>query len=633
MKVRVLVPIAVVGIVFGAFWARGGKVIETGSHLGERPTRVAVPLVGEQIEERRERSEGLLEVRVEDELGQEIEQALVCALRDSSLEANSVCTTSDSGGRASLSLNPTQGVPLRLIAHAHGYTSTGRALEASVKDTVLKMRKSLEPNLVIEIVDASGGPVGGARALLSSPELSQVFLGVSDGQGRILVHLGAAQWTVSAVAEGYASSSGKVDTSLRRAAKVVLIPAAQAIGEVVDHDGVPVVNAAILDARNGQQLARTDGFGTFSVENLPTGEFHLVAESDTSFSEPRTVWLQPGGTNNLEPFVVHLGGKVHSKVTVDGRPCKFGEITLRREEQILAAQIEEGFASIPRVRGGRYEASWRCAGAQTQIDPVDVAEGLETDLSRELRGTGIVTGALRTHAGRLLRGRTVRIVLPSGEIVNECTTDDDGRFECGLGNAQGALRMEFLSSATVVAAKSIEVGSCERCRLQADLDVPNCAEVVVEAGSVSFFSVSGVDSSSHHFLPLPAEGSTARFVDLPLGTYTMAAPGHESERIHIVTDGEILKLALNGISESELIGKVVDASGTGISEAWVSAAYSKIGVVPETRVLTAPDGSFSIRVQGMGCALHAESSVGTGRMPCSAGKSGEPIVISLGAPM
>ena len=139
-------------------------------------------------------------------------------------------------------------------------------------------------------------------------------------------------------------------------------------------------------------------------------------------------------------------------------------------------------------------------------------------------------------------------------------------------------------------------------------------------------------------LPLRARQSGREFIfdDVPVGDYRVHAfdAAEEAEPVSIRRAGEIATVQVTLRERGSISGRVVDASGTPVSEAWV--AHSRESV-PEGETMVGPpvladeNGAFTLPVTvGAAYSIVVNSPAGEARR--HGVRSGEPIEIQIGAP-
>ena len=179
-----------------------------------------------------------------------------------------------------------------------------------------------EPNVLGEVVDATGGVVPGARLRVVGPALN--VSAVSDASGLFALHLPEGTHTLLIDAAGFAGLRRAFVAPTLRVTST-LMPESILSGLAVGPDGEPVAEAsirALFSSNSGQGFEQgpaipiatteTDDLGRFTLRRLPAGSYAIVAEGDNLIGDTPTELL-------LNEHKENLVLRLNSSATLSGR--------------------------------------------------------------------------------------------------------------------------------------------------------------------------------------------------------------------------------------------------------------------------------------------------------------------------
>jgi protocatechuate 3,4-dioxygenase beta subunit len=246
-------------------------------------------------------------------------------------------------------------------------------------------------------------------------------------------------------------------------------------GVVLDADGAPVVDAWVTAYREGsgkQMLAErtrqrnsgqrraevpddekvseafsddsffgekqkpvlTDADGGFTIDELRTGTYTLVAEAEKGGSKARQKGVAPGSKVKLE--VAALATIVG---VVERAGAKVDDVTVTVEGPTdRSKRAHNGEFRIDRLEPGKYEVRARAKDGSAQTE-VEVKTGESVDVKLELEGFGKLRGRLVDATGEPIAGMSVMVQPEKGDVnatqvFSMLTgagpkTNDEGKFE------------------------------------------------------------------------------------------------------------------------------------------------------------------------------------------------------------
>lgn len=377
--------------------------------------------------------------------------------------------TTDGSGRAQLEV---RAGPATLTVEHHEHPDESREIVVGPGNTELAVQ--LQPGGEINgfVRTASGTPVPATveahseestnfdvslRAYIHPPNTT-----VADGNGSFrLTGLEAGRYLLVARAAGYAESGPEepVDIDGRGAARVeiVLESGASLRGVVTGLQTADLAQVTILATRQAQwQSATPDTEGNFTIENLASGVWQVVARRGDSFtarSIERSVTIAAAPAEAFVELPFDRGLRLTGQVLVAGTPLVGGQLLaqhLENEEARYAEADQQGRFEMNGLEAGSYRlrASTPFGGSEYRsIELQADVEGLRIDLQPEavlsgivldattglpLRDASLAAGDAPTMAA-LASGDDDQGVYESGFITGGARSEAGGRFEIRLG--------------------------------------------------------------------------------------------------------------------------------------------------------------------------------------------------------
>lgn len=400
-------------------------------------------------------------------------------------------------------------------------------LSAATLEEVDRALDPRRPQVVVEVLDVLGGPIGGAEVFEDDR-----LVGQTDERG--LLALARVPSTVSQIQSFRVRASGYADEKVTYSGfgrvTLQLVPESTISGTVVDvRSHAPLAGVRVF-ARDLAPVT-TDAGGAFTFASLRPGRYELHA-AGPGWSTTRGTTIDLGLHYNEAgvQLVVDRGYAIEGRVVADAVPQGLSIVGGPYDVPVGS----DGRFRIEGVAPGSYQlALERRPNTNIDVDVVDRdVQGIELRLA-----TGHEIEIVTTHAGgapaagvRVLgqlhreSGNAVDVALSSVS----CTTDDRGH--CRLdGLAAGTLR-DLRPQLPGVAAREVAV--------------PSTAPVVFEVPPLGGIAGVVVDASERplpwRLLTVTREGdersvgpvvsdATGRFLfgGLPAGTYAVDVFAHD----------------------------------------------------------------------------------------------------------
>lgn len=474
------------------------------------------------------------------------------------------------------------------------------------------------------VIDASGGPIAGARLEARSvggEERAEAAL--SDDVGQFELSLPAGTWELSVHADGYASTRRLVE-SPTSALDLPLSPAARIRGRVVsgpDRDGVGGVSVSAVKS-NGRPYSRavtlSDATGSFELRDLPPGIHELTALSADYRGEGVRVELYPASALTDVELEVRRATSVVGVVRVRGAACADAVVELSGPVSVSAVAAADGAVELQGVVPGEYGVDVSCRSALPHRERVVV--GSERIVRAWELDAGIaVRGSVQTAAGRTIANAVVTLtrrdgsgVAPAGSeelgraLQSSCASDAGGEFECaGLEPAHYVSAL-YVGGRQQRAAHALDLTGTsepEPLVLRADESATLRARVIGEPRAPgAAVAVFACDARGQATL---ARRDGDRFVleGLALGRYTVhagtsACAGEAETVVSLERDAETVEVDVSLPPAARVRGRLLDAQGVPVPDAWVRAADSHrawaLLVEGTPAVMTNAEGEFEL---------------------------------------
>jgi len=527
--------------------------------------------------------------------------ASVCVTSEPTRGDDVPCVNTNAAGEYELHL--TSGFVYTVSASAPGHIASSRRVVASAPalDFVLEAGGNLIRGIVL---DATGGTIAGALVSAAAGGMSPLGRTLSDTEGRFELRAAAAMVDLTATAPGYALAQLEL-VSPADDVHLVMAPGAVLTGRVLHADtkhGVAGASVTIR-ARDGV-LARippaaTGDDGRFRVTGVPAGAYELTATADQLISQPQFARVAVASESPAIVLELAPAARVEANLMVGDEPCQHGTVNLVGAASV-AADVEEGTAVLPAVRGGRYNVQAYCERGGFARYELDVPQrGLvhpvwRMDPSFELKGR------VATTSGTGVAGVSVQC-MPTGSAaatpppVPPCTTGADGDFACHgfhAGRYRCAAELTKPESAIDVELPTDDVVT---------LVLEPRATIRVDLGAaVAGATIVATDEAGIRRYARSAGGAWFAFHNLPLGVYevgTGQTPNQAS--VNLTTAGQVAEVALRP-ELGLLSGQVLDAAGMPVVEAWVQVQPQSDGAAAVPPALTDDDGQFEFRSIAVG---------------------------------
>jgi hypothetical protein len=550
---------------------------------------------------------------VTDEAGAPIAGATVCAAHSHTRCCQREACT-QSAGTGFFRLEPGHSPARRVIASAAGYLSrflvlTERTAGASPIQLTLE-RGGVE--LSGKVADATGGPVLGALVTAEvSGEAGPVATTWSKADGSFQLDVPSGALLVRARSEAYAEAETSAYAP-SRGLVLVLVPEASISGRVVldaTSEGLPGLSVSATPSDGGSALAVLSGAdGSFHIDALGAGSYRVEAAGETIRSNVEWARLGVAETRDGIELRVTPAASLGGTIEVDGAICERGSLEIAGAVQASAATEADGSVRIGGLLPGRYAVTARCEQAvplteTIELDPMPVRRvfALASGLS--------LTGRVVSAAGAAVSGAHVSVYPVSsgaeaegaaGAAGGHCASEATGEFACA-GLAPGPHDCEVSLN-----------GRTSKDKIRVDVTPGVPARVVLRlpaAGSIRA-------ELPADFAALAQAGAFARpvgggpimglrdergftFEPLELGTYTVYLSGSaedvvEPQQVVLANDGQVATLSFEPPSLRSISGRVVDANGAPVVDAWVRASAWPDASVSIAPVLSDESGSFSL---------------------------------------
>ncbi|HYQ01539.1 MAG TPA: carboxypeptidase-like regulatory domain-containing protein [Polyangiaceae bacterium] len=540
--------------------------------------------------------------RVEDERRAPIAGAQICALaEDAGCCTAPRCVKSDWRGDFKIQLDAP---PLTVFASHPEYSPvTESGFNREQHGPIVLTMKAGGASIAGTVLDAAGGPIPGARLSATDLDERPLAVGISDEQGAFRMRVAAGAIRIRAEADGYSEEMRGVDAPLS-GIEIRLAPASVINGRVVGEGAQGPVADVLVIARGagdwpaGARSARSAEDGTFHLGGLRAGSYSLSAIDAHWQSDERQVRVYVAQASSAE-IVVRRAARLSGKIQLGGDTCKEGSVTLKGPSMTTGSTGPEGDVVVESLRFGRYQVSVECEAARSEetleIATNEVERVWNLEAGARLRGT-VLAGDWPAPSVRV----DVTPAPSGGERGGaSCSTDEQGRFSCA-GLSAGDYDVQ--------AGGALPLGDAVRVHVEANtapevtLRLPASGEIRARVKSTGNFDPRTISVSargSNTVLPGELRGDEFVFATVPLGSYEVfsdSLPAGSSERVNITRQGEVANLTLTLPRPHTLKGRVIDAEGHPVPEAWVRASrLQESGFArPTEPALTDAEGSFEL---------------------------------------
>lgn len=452
------------------------------------------------------------------------------------------------------------------------------------------------------VVDGTGGPIAGARveahfaADTSRPGVLLLQAAVSNDDGGFSIWVPRGDVRLMSHAEGYAAGN-IYSFAPATDVQLVMTPSAEIAGHVVTaKDGQPVANVRVNAVQHGvRQFAISDDRGAFRITHLDPGTFNLTAQAKGWYGQHSgSVTLEIA--ERVEDVLVHVvpAPSVQGVLLAGERPCTSGHAQLAPQPgealpSFVAGTDTEGKVTFEAVVPGHYEASATCDGYEP-LTGSRVTIGLDDvrGLVWRFESTAEVTIVAKTSGGMIAEATWIdfeRIVESQSPAASTPRlrgewTDANGKVHF-KGVPAGHHR---ISGPDITQPLSIEVREGNN-RFDVAIDARGYIDVHVKRPNgepnddVGMFALrvdgTGVPGDAHRY-------DTGRYRIGPLSVGPHYVQIRDGVNPAARSDGDV-HVRAGAITEIEMVyggdsgritGRVLDASGQPLANAWVSVEAS-----------------------------------------------------------
>lgn len=398
--------------------------------------------------------------RVSDPQGRPIVGATVCAWPEreavSSVELREP-TCGQTGKDGAYRLDGLIPVGTHVSAFAPEYVPANYVREGARRDRQSTVR--LHPRALVEGVDLvlepggvlvegfvrdiGGGPIEGALVQIggswSRPRVG-TSVGLSAEDGAFALWTAPGEMRVRARADGYAGASAS-GTAPGQTIELLLTPESVLVGQVVLAGTREPVGKIKVSARGSSAFADEDG--RFRIDGLRPGTYKPEAKGPELYGKAaRAVHLGLGQTSESVLVEVHPAFFIEGKIVLAGsrEPCPEGgwvnvtEQTSRERHRGTAD--DAGQVVLEGLQPGTYNVAVGCPGLvpEDKYPPIEIADASITDIAWEVREGLAIHGEVVDEQGAGVAEITVYATMKGGEPRGQSTgnwgesTEGDGSF-------------------------------------------------------------------------------------------------------------------------------------------------------------------------------------------------------------
>ncbi|MEO8181068.1 MAG: carboxypeptidase-like regulatory domain-containing protein [Deltaproteobacteria bacterium] len=470
-----------------------------------------------------------------------MEGAQVCRIRAGD-ELAAECATTDRAGQFRFDAAECEPAPL-LITSAPSYLP--RSLELGPDACSLRsLTIRLSPGgveLQGRVLDAAGGYIAGALVSARAPlQKLPSTLVTTNADGRFVLSVPEGQLEAHASADGYSEASESV-TGPYQDLILTLTPGGSVVGHVQSSSGAPLAHAHVVASnQDGLRVPERHTVslsdGSFEFLRLPTGRYELWATGVDFRTRNQRVSVEMSAASSIW-LTAQPAASLRGFIDVSGTPCRAGIASLSGPVAVteeVGANGEVWFEGLP---PGRYGASVVCSLERAGWEPDESAADIPSATLEDV------------------------VVLETGVAERRwsLTAPDSEPEPRGRGEIRAVLQWigPHREPPTIFARKG-------------------------------------------HGRPVRGElrGELVLFADLPFGDYEVYPSGlpSASQLVGLSQPGQVAKLTFVLPASESISGRVVDASGAPIADAWISvgAAGPFIGHPLGQPVLSDSSGQFTV---------------------------------------
>ena len=457
------------------------------------------------------------------------------------------------------------------------------------------------------VLDAWGGPIAGAVLTASDRAGKVQALGISDSSGLFRLDVVRGDVRIVAHAEGYSEPVRELRAPVE-GVRFVLAAASAIVGRVVvEGSGAPVAGVVVtatgedgLWARPRSDRSGPDG--KFQVSELSAGRYSLVAASEHGRSEQRSITVGVGEASAPVELTLHEAIRLRGRVQLGGVPCPAGAVILRGPVLAYAELEADGSVGLDGLVPGRYDVNVSCEGVVAEDQSLDVGSAPLThvwDLDPGLQATGI---ALTPDGAPVARARidVVPVGEPFGRSAASCSTDEHGEFSCaGLAEGPydcsvGPFTRPRGDSVHITLSRALPPRITLRTYAEGAIRVH-----IAHADGLELPALSVVARRNGETRLGELFGDEFVFEPLALGNYEVSsdpAPAGSALHVELTRPRQVAIVTLPLPAAHTLSGRVIDAAGEPIADAWVRASSASLQsqMRHATPVLTDAEGAFSL---------------------------------------
>ena len=302
----------------------------------------------------------------------------------------------------------------------------------SISGTVTYEDTTPAVNVRVECWNEIGSGRGDA---LTDPDGVYTIRGLSTGTYRVKVR-------IDDPTANYASESRKISVTAGQTTTGVnfVLSAGGSISGTVTFEGSPVANVRVEawnDQGSGWGDSMTASDGTYTINGLSTGTYHITVKADESgmnyASEEKSVSVTAGQPTNGVNFALTIGGSISGTVTYDGSSVANVRVECWKREGMGrgdAMTASDGTYTITGLSSGVYELEVRSDEENYASDhkTVTVVAGENTPNVNFVLSTGASISGAVTYAGNPVANMRVEAWNDQGSGWGDSMTASDGTY-------------------------------------------------------------------------------------------------------------------------------------------------------------------------------------------------------------